>query len=203
MENAVDPAMTLETLRRRAAGCTACQLYKRATQTVFGEGPGRASMVLVGEQPGHEEDLTGRPFVGPAGRLLDRALARAGLDRRRVYVTNAVKHFKWRAVPGGKRRIHERPNQAEVEACHPWFEQELWLIRPEVLVCLGVTAASAVLRRRVSIRASRGQELLSPQGIRTFVTLHPSAILRVPEPRDREAELERFVDDLRRAAGRL
>jgi DNA polymerase len=201
MENAMDPAMTLETLRRRAAGCTACQLYKRATQTVFGEGPGRASMVLVGEQPGHEEDLTGRPFVGPAGRLLDRALARAGLDRRRVYVTNAVKHFKWRAVPGGKRRIHERPNQAEVEACHPWFEQELWLIRPEVLVCLGVTAASAVLRRRVSIRASRGQELLSPQGIRTFVTLHPSAILRVPEPRDREAELERFVDDLRRAAG--
>jgi DNA polymerase len=203
MENAMDPAMTLETLRRRAAGCTACQLYKRATQTVFGEGPGRASMVLVGEQPGHEEDLTGRPFVGPAGRLLDRALARAGLDRRRVYVTNAVKHFKWRAVPGGKRRIHERPNQAEVEACHPWFEQELWLIRPEVLVCLGVTAASAVLRRRVSIRASRGQELLSPQGIRTFVTLHPSAILRVPEPRDREAELERFVDDHRRAAGSL
>jgi DNA polymerase len=203
MENAMDPAMTLETLRRRAAGCTACQLYKRATQTVFGEGPDRASMVLVGEQPGHEEDLTGRPFVGPAGRLLDRALARAGLDRRRVYVTNAVKHFKWRAVPGGKRRIHERPNQAEVEACHPWFEQELWLIRPEVLVCLGVTAASAVLRRRVSIRASRGQELLSPQGIRTFVTLHPSAILRVPEPRDREAELERFVDDLRRAAGRV
>ena len=196
-------AMTLETLRRRAAGCTACQLYKRATQTVFGEGPSRASMVLVGEQPGHEEDLAGRPFVGPAGRLLDRALAQAGLDRRQVYVTNAVKHFKWKAVPGGKRRIHERPNQAEVEACHPWFEQEVWLIRPEVLVCLGVTAASAVLRRRISIRASRRQELLSPQGIRTFVTLHPSAILRVPEPRDREAELKRFVGDLRRAAGSL
>jgi DNA polymerase len=194
------PAPTLDALRRRAARCTACDLYKHATQTVFGEGPARASIVLVGEQPGHEEDLVGRPFVGPAGRLLDRALAEAGLDRRRVYVTNAVKHFKWRADRPGKRRIHERPTHAEVEACHPWFEQELWLIRPEVLVCLGVTAASAVLERRVSIRASREQTLVSPQGIRTFVTIHPSAILRIPDRNDRAAELHRLASDLRRAA---
>ena len=192
--------MTLDALRRRAARCTACDLYKHATQTVFGEGPARASIVLVGEQPGHEEDLVGRPFVGPAGRLLDRALAEAELDRRRVYVTNAVKHFKWRADRPGKRRIHDRPTQAEVEACHPWFEQELWLIRPAVLVCLGVTAASAVLERRVSIRASREQTFVSPQGIRTIVTIHPSAILRIPDRNDREAELHRLAGDLRRAA---
>ncbi|MGH7396432.1 MAG: UdgX family uracil-DNA binding protein [Candidatus Rokuibacteriota bacterium] len=194
------PAPTLDALRRRAATCTACDLYKRATRTVFGEGPAGASMVLVGEQPGHEEDLTGRPFVGPAGRLLDRALAEAGIDRRRVYVTNAVKHFKWGPHKGGKRRIHERPNRGEVEACHPWLDQELWLIRPEVLVCLGVTAASAVLERRVTIRGNRGRALVSPHGIPTFVTVHPSAILRIPSGRDREAETHRLADDLRRAA---
>jgi len=193
-------AKTLEGLRRRAADCTACDLYKRATRTVFGEGPARAAIVLVGEQPGHEEDLTGRPFVGPAGRLLDQALARAGLDRRQLYITNAVKHFKWKGASGGKRRIHERPSQAEVEACHPWFEQELWLIRPDALVCLGVTAATAVLQRRVTIRGVRGRALMSPQGIRTFVTVHPSAVLRIPDRRDRDAELGRLVNDLRRAA---
>jgi len=192
--------LTLDRLRRRAAGCTACDLYKRATQTVFGEGPARASLMLIGEQPGHEEDLAGRPFVGPAGLLLDRALVEAGLDRREVYVTNAVKHFKWKVEAGGKRRIHERPNQAEVEACHPWFEQELWLIRPAVLVCLGVTAASAVLERRVTIRESRGRALVSPQGVPTFVTIHPSAILRIPDPRARAMETRRLVSDLRRAA---
>ncbi|HEY7654855.1 MAG TPA: UdgX family uracil-DNA binding protein [Methylomirabilota bacterium] len=193
--------MTLQALRREAAGCTACDLYKRATQTVFGEGDPKAAVVLIGEQPGHEEDLAGRPFVGPAGRLLDRGLAEAGLDRRTVYVTNAVKHFKWaKDKSRGKRRIHERPSQSEVEACRPWLEQELWLIRPEVLVCLGVTAASAVLRRRVTISASRGRALASPQGIRTFVTVHPSAILRIPDRADRETEMRRFVDDLRRAA---
>jgi len=195
-----DPRLTLDALRRRAARCTACDLYKRATRTVFGEGPARASLMLIGEQPGHEEDLAGRPFVGPAGRMLDRALAEAGLDRREIYVTNAVKHFKWKVEAGGKRRIHERPSQSEVEACHPWFEQELWLIRPAVLVCLGVTAASAVLERRVSIRASRGRALRSPQGIPTFVTIHPSAILRIPDRRARELETRRLVSDLRRAA---
>jgi len=192
---------TLDALRRRAARCRDCDLYKHATRTVFGEGPARASIVLVGEQPGHEEDLVGRPFVGPAGRLLDQALARADLDRRRLYITNAVKHFKWaRDKGGGKRRIHDKPNQSEVEACHPWLEQELWLVRPEVVVCLGTTAAQAIFRRRITISACREQALTSPQGIRTFVTVHPSAILRIPDREDRRAEMNRFVDDLRRAA---
>jgi uracil-DNA glycosylase family protein len=191
----------LDALRREAAGCTACPLHRRATQTVFGEGSVRAAIVLVGEQPGHDEDLTGRPFVGPAGRLLDQVLAEAGLERGRVYVTNAVKHFKWaKDRSGGKRRIHERPSQSEVEACRPWLERELWLIRPEVVVCLGVTAARSVLRRRITISASRGEALTSPEGFRTYVTTHPSAILRIPDPANREAERHRFADDLRRAA---
>jgi DNA polymerase len=191
---------TLEALTRAAASCTNCDLYKNATQTVFGEGAPRAGIVLVGEQPGHEEDLAGRPFVGPAGRLLDAALSEAGLDRGRLYVTNAVKHFKWtKDKSGGKRRIHEKPNQSEVEACRPWLQEELWLIRPEVVVCMGVTAANAVLRKRVTITASRGNALESPDGFRTFVTVHPSAILRIPDRRDREAERHRFVQDLQRA----
>lgn len=192
---------TLDDLRRAAASCTACDLYKHARQTVFGEGAARAEIVLVGEQPGHEEDLAGRPFVGPAGRLLDEALSEAGLDRRRIYVTNAVKHFKWtKDKSGGKRRIHDKPNQSEIEACRPWLQQELWLLRPAVVVCLGVTAASAVLRKRVTIRASRGAALESPDGFRTLVTVHPSAILRIPDREDREAERRRFVHDLERAA---
>ena len=191
----------LDILRREAAGCTACPLYRHATQTVFGEGSVRASVVLVGEQPGHDEDLAGRPFVGPAGRLLDQVLAEAGLERGRLYVTNAVKHFKWaKDRSGGKRRIHERPSQSEVEACRPWLERELWLIRPEVVVCLGVTAARSVLRGRITISASRGEALTSPEGFRTFVTIHPSAILRIPDPAIREAERHRLADDLRRAA---
>ena len=192
---------TLEGLRQQAATCTACDLYKHATQTVFGEGPVRAGIVLIGEQPGHEEDLAGHPFVGPAGRLLDQALERADLDRRHVYITNAVKHFKWtKDKAGGKRRIHDKPNQSEVEACHPWLDQELWLIQPDTLVCLGATAAQAIFRRRMTISASRGQRLTSPMGIPTFVTVHPSAILRIRERASRDAELDRFVDDLRRAA---
>jgi DNA polymerase len=139
--------------------------------------------------------------VGPAGRLLDEALSEAGLDRRRLYVTNAVKHFKWtRDRSGGKRRIHDKPDQSEIEACRPWLQQELWLIRPAVVVCLGVTAASAVLRKRITIRASRGAALESPDGFRTLVTVHPSAILRIPDRQDREAERRRFVHDLERAA---
>ena len=192
---------TLDDLKRAAASCTACDLYKHATQTVFGEGAPRADVVLVGEQPGHEEDLAGRPFVGPAGRLLDEALSEAGLDRRRLYVTNAVKHFKWtKDKSGGKRRIHDKPNQSEIEACRPWLEQELWLIRPEVVICLGATAANAVLRKRVTISASRGAALESPDGFRTLVTVHPSAILRIPDRKDRESERRRFVHDLQRAA---
>jgi DNA polymerase len=191
---------SLDALRRRAAVCTACDLYKRATQTVFGEGPVPARLLLVGEQPGHEEDLAGRPFVGPAGRVLDRAMADAGLARGDVYITNAVKHFKWRPDPAGKRRIHERPKQGEVEACRPWLEAEMWLVQPATVVCLGVTAATAVLKRRVTIGGSRGQALVSPEGIPTFVTVHPSAILRIPGRLAREAEMRRLARDLSRAA---
>ena len=195
------PATSIDQLRSRSADCTACDLYRRATQTVFGEGAAGASIMLIGEQPGHEEDLAGRPFVGPAGRVLDDALEAAGLERRRVYITNAVKHFKWKKDEGGgKRRIHERPNQGEIEACRPWFEQELRLIRPRVLVCLGLTAATAVLRRRLTIGTTRGKPLVSPVGITTFVTVHPSAILRMPDRASRRAEFLRFVDDLKRAS---
>ncbi len=197
-----EEATTLDALRRAAASCTGCDLYKRATQTVFGEGNPRASIMLIGEQPGHEEDLAGRPFVGPAGRLLDKALVQAGLDRRHVYITNIVKHFKWKEKEGGKRRIHEKPGRGEIEACRPWFDKELWLVQPEVLVCLGATAAAAILGPAVRVGTARGRALSSPQGIRTFVTVHPSAILRIPEDAERAAEMGRFVADLRRASSR-
>jgi DNA polymerase len=193
-------ASGLEALRRAAARCTACELYKRATQTVFGEGSARARIVLVGEQPGHEEDVAGRPFVGPAGRLLDQGLAAAGLDRRQLYITNAVKHFKWKAKAGTKRRIHDRPRQDEVEACRPWFQQELSLIRPRLVVCLGATAAAAVLGRRVAVRSERGRALPSPLGVPVVVTVHPSAILRVPDSTTRALEQRLLVADLRLAA---
>ena len=189
--------LTLDVLREQARSCTACDLYKRATQTVFGEASAR--IVLVGEQPGNEEDLRGRPFVGPAGRLLDEALTEADMDRRELYITNIVKHFKWKGEEGGRRRIHERPRQDEIEACRPWFDKELWIVKPEVLVCLGATAANAVMRRTVTIRSVRGRALDSSYGIPTFVTVHPSAILRMPDRAVRQAEMRRFVADLRRA----
>jgi len=189
----------LDALRRSAADCTACDLYRRATQTVFGEGLVHAALMLVGEQPGNDEDLAGRPFVGPAGRLLDRALAEVGLDRRQVYVTNAVKHFKWRAAGAGKRRIHDKPNQDELEACKPWFQQELDLVEPKIVVCLGSTAARAVLGRPVTISAVRGRLLAAPAGPPAVVTFHPSAALRAPTDEGRAAVLEQIVDDLRRA----
>jgi len=191
--------LTLHLLREQARSCIACDLYKRGTQTVFGEGKPSARIVLVGEQPGNEEDLSGRPFVGPAGRLLDEAMAKADMDRREVYITNIVKHFKWKGEEGGKRRIHERPRQDEVEACRPWFDKELWIVNPEVLVCLGVTAANAVMGRAVTIRSVRGRALVSSYGLPTFVTVHPSAILRMPDRTVRQAEMRRFVADLRRA----
>ena len=191
--------LTLDVLREQARSCTACDLYKRATQTVCGEGKASARIVLVGEQPGSEEDVSGRPFVGPAGRLLDEALAEADMDRRELYITNIVKHFKWKGEEGGKRRIHERPRQDEVEACRPWFDKELWIVKPEVLVCLGATAANAVMGRPVTIRAARGRALVSSYDIPTFVTVHPSAILRMPDRAVRQVEMRRFVADLRRA----
>ena len=197
-------ATTLDGLRRESTACRGCDLYKRATQTVFGEGASHARIVLVGEQPGNDEDLAGRPFVGPAGRVLDEALAQAGIERRSLYVTNAVKHFKWASDDGGKRRIHDKPRADEVEACRPWLERELWLIEPRVIVCLGVTAARSVVGRGVTISTARGRPLPSRFGVPAFVTAHPSAILRMRERADREAALARFVADLDaacRAAG--
>ena len=187
---------SLRRVREAASGCRACHLYKRGTQTVFGEGPSNAAVMLVGEQPGDAEDLAGHPFVGPAGKLLDRALADAGIDRRLVYVTNVVKHFKWE--PRGKRRIHERPNSAEIAACRPWLETEVALVKPRVLVCLGATAAQALLGRSFRVTKERGQFRELAIGHRTplvTATIHPSAILRADDA-DREAEYAAFVADL-------
>jgi DNA polymerase len=165
---------------------------------VFGEGERRASVMLVGEQPGNDEDLAGRPFVGPAGKVLDRALADAGIDRRAVYVTNVVKHFKWE--PRGKRRIHAKPSASEIAACRPWLEAELELVKPEVLVCLGATAAQALLGRQFRVSVDRGRFVASPLAPRVLATVHPSAILRAPDDRTRHTEIKRLVADLRKVA---
>jgi DNA polymerase len=192
---------TVESLRAAAARCRACPLWKRGTQTVFGEGSARAKVMLVGEQPGHEEDLAGRPFVGPAGKLLDRALAAAGIDRTRVYVTNVVKHFKWE--PRGKRRIHAKPNAGEIAACRPWLDAELELVKPEVLVCLGATAAQALLGRRFKVSQERGKLVPSPLAPSVLATVHPSAILRAPDDETRHAEMDRFIADLEKVSALL
>jgi DNA polymerase len=189
---------TLRSVRELAAGCTACDLYKRATQTVFGEGPRKAVVMLVGEQPGDAEDLAGHPFVGPAGRLLDAALDEAGIDRRQVYVTNVVKHFKWE--PRGKRRIHAKPNAAEIGACRPWLEVEIALVKPRVLVCLGATAAQALLGRSFKVSRQRGTLVPSPLAPIVTATVHPSSILRAPDDETRREEMRRFVQDLRQIA---
>jgi DNA polymerase len=185
---------TLVALRAAAAACRGCDLWKRGTQTVFGEGRREARVMLVGEQPGHEEDLTGHPFVGPAGRLLDRALQAAGIARGDAYVTNVVKHFKWE--PAGKRRIHARPNRMETAACLPWLRAELEVVKPEALVCLGATAAQALLGPRFRVTRQRGQWVRSPWAPRVLATVHPSSILRAPDDAARERELEAFVADL-------
>jgi uracil-DNA glycosylase len=184
----------LADLRDSAAGCRACDLWERATQTVFGEGPARADLMLVGEQPGHEEDLAGRPFVGPAGRLLDRALEAAGLDRTRVYVTNVVKHFNWE--PRGKWRIHKKPTAWEIRACRPWLASELASVRPRAIVCLGATAAQALLGRGVRVTQSRGRPIPSTLARYVIATIHPSAVLRAPDDAARHATMERLVKDL-------
>ena len=186
---------TLATVREVAAGCQACDLYKRGTQTVFGEGPRGAEIMLVGEQPGDAEDLAGHPFVGPAGKLLDRALEEAGIDRSLVYVTNVVKHFKWE--PRGKRRIHAKPNAAEIGACRPWLETEIALVKPRVLVCLGATAAQALLGKAFKVSRQRGEAVPSALASVVGATVHPSAILRAPDDETRRAEMQRFVEDLR------
>jgi len=192
---------SLSGVREAAKGCRNCDLWKHATQTVFGEGPQRAQMMLVGEQPGHEEDLAGRPFVGPAGKLLDRALEDAGIDRKIVYVTNVVKHFKWE--PRGKRRIHKKPRQSEINACRPWIEDELAIVKPKALVCLGSTAAQVLLGRDFRVTTERGKPVASPLAPLVLATVHPSSILRAPDEDTRHSEYKRFVDDLRVAAKRL
>jgi uracil-DNA glycosylase family protein len=191
----------LDTVRLAAAECKACDLWKTGTQTVFGEGAQGAELMLVGEQPGDKEDLAGRPFVGPAGRILDQALEEAGIDRGRVYVTNAVKHFKWE--PRGKRRLHKRPDSAEVAACRPWLDQEIELVRPRVVVCLGATAAQALLGRTFKVTKQRGEFFPQPEGHVITATVHPSSILRAPDAATREAELAAFTDDLRQVAKKL
>ena len=193
--------LTLPALRSAARGCTACPLYKTGTQTVFGEGDAAARIMLVGEQPGDMEDLAGRPFVGPAGKLLDRALVDAGIDRSRVYVTNAVKHFKW--VQRGKRRLHKRPGSLEIVACKPWLQAEMTVIAPEVVVCLGATAAQALLGREFRLTRQRGQFVPSPLAPYMLATVHPSALLRAPDEASRRREYARFVDDLGIAAAAL
>jgi uracil-DNA glycosylase family protein len=190
--------LTLPKLRAAAAACTACPLYKTGTQTVFGEGVETARAVFVGEQPGDVEDKLGHPFVGPAGKLLDRALEEAGIDRNLVYVTNVVKHFKW--TPRGKRRLHEKPNAREIAACRPWLEAELAFIKPEVLVCLGATAAQALLGKTFRVTQMRGTILQHELVRAVMATVHPSSILRAPDDETRRREMSLFVRDLKHVA---
>jgi uracil-DNA glycosylase family protein len=191
---------SLRSLREASADCRACPLWETGTQTVFGEGAREAEVMLVGEQPGDREDKEGRPFVGPAGRLLDEALDEAGIDRRLAYVTNVVKHFKW--IGRGKRRIHQKPNWSEIAACRPWLEAELAVVRPQVLVCLGATAAQALLGRDFRVTRQRGELVESELAPNALATVHPSSILRADDA-EREAEYAAFVDDLRVVAGLL
>jgi uracil-DNA glycosylase len=186
---------TLDELRAEAADCKACDLWKTGTQTVFGEGSESAEIVFVGEQPGDKEDLAGRPFVGPAGRVLDEGLEAAGIDRSLAYVTNAVKHFKWTAR--GKRRIHQKPNAGEIAACHPWFERELAVVQPKVLVALGATAAQALLGRQFRVTKQRGVPVESHLAPYVVATVHPSSILRQETEEDRAAAMQAFVADLK------
>jgi uracil-DNA glycosylase len=196
VHNQVPDEPTIVSLREAAAECTACPLYRNATQTVFGEGPERAVVMLVGEQPGDAEDIAGHPFVGPAGKLLDRCLAEAGIDRSQTYVTNAVKHFKW--VPRGTRRIHSKPSAVEIEACFPWLEAEIAAVGPRIIVALGATAAQALFGRAFRVTRDRGR--LVPSNLAPFAlaTVHPSALLRAPDEATRHREILQFVEDLRR-----
>jgi DNA polymerase len=190
-------AATLEDLRRAATGCRACDLYRNATQTVFGAGGEGAPLMLVGEQPGDREDVAGEPFVGPAGRLLDEALAAAGIDRATVYVTNVVKHFKWRRAPSGKRRIHQKPDRAEVTACRPWLEGEIERVRPRLVVLMGATAAQAILGSAFRVMKQHGAVIPTSLGPPALATIHPSAVLRSRTSAEREEALAGLVADLR------
>jgi DNA polymerase len=191
----------IETLRQEAATCRACHLWKHATQTVFGEGPKHAPIMMVGEQPGDKEDLAGLPFVGPAGQMLDRAMVEAGIDRKKVYVTNAVKHFKF--VARGKIRLHQKPNTEEIRACRQWYERELAAIKPTLVIALGATAAQCVLGKITPINKNRGHLIELPDGMRALVTVHPSYLLRLPDADAKAREYDRFVEDLKIAAAML
>ena len=191
-------ATLLKTVAKEAASCTLCPLYRNATQTVFGEGAARAPIMLVGEQPGDQEDLAGHPFVGPAGKVLERAMAEAGLDRKKVWLTNAVKHFK--NEPRGKKRLHKRPNRYEVEVCRVWLRQEISLVKPQLILALGVTAAVALAGRAVVLSRERGKVIEFTDGQRGMVTTHPSSILRMPDQKARHAAFAALVKDLKAAA---
>ncbi len=190
---------SLAQVREAASHCRACPIGELGTQTVFGEGRAHAPLMLVGEQPGNEEDLSGHPFVGPAGKLLDRALEEAGIDRQLAWVTNAVKHFKWE--PRGKRRIHAKPSPLEIRACLPWLEAEISLVKPKIIVCLGATAAQALLGKDFRVTRDRGRLLASPFAANVMATIHPSAILRAVGAESREAEMRHFIEDLKMVAG--
>jgi uracil-DNA glycosylase family protein len=191
----------LEEVRNASRGCRECHLWENATQTVFGEGEPRAEVMLVGEQPGDQEDLAGEPFVGPAGKLLDKGLQEAGIDRRKVYITNVVKHFKW--MPRGRRRIHKKPNAEEIRACRPWLDAEIALVQPKVVVCLGATAAQALLGSQFRVTQQRGQFVEWDFDPLVLATVHPSSILRVEEEADRRAQMESFTQDLRTVARQI
>ena len=195
----IPPRPTLAKLREAAAGCRGCDLWAVGTQTVFGEGPRNATVMFVGEQPGDQEDKAGVPFVGPAGRLLDAALEQAGIDRREVYVTNAVKHFKWERGEKGKRRIHKKPNDMEIRACHPWLEQEIALVKPRVIICLGATAAQSLLGKQFRVTKERGKPIPTEFANAVIATVHPSAVLRAPPESRKEAERQ-FMADIKKAA---
>lgn len=193
---AAPKAKDIEILREEARGCRACDLWQVGTQTVFGEGRQTSKVMMIGEQPGDREDIEGKPFVGPAGKLLDAALAEAGIDRKTVYVTNAVKHFKWE--PRGKRRIHKKPNAVEITACRPWLEAEMAAVKPRVIVCLGATAAQALLGNSFRVTQERGKFIDSALAPYVLATVHPSSILRAPDEETREQEMKRFIADLKK-----
>lgn len=196
----VPPRRTIPVLRKAASACTACDLWKTATQTVFGEGTSKATIMIVGEQPGDKEDRVGRPFVGPAGKLLNESLAEVGIDRTTVYVTNVVKHFKWAAAERGKRRIHKKPRQSEIEACSPWLEAEIRVVRPKILVCMGATAAQALLGKQFRVTRLHGRTVESPHAPFVIATMHPSSILRAIDAASRQRQMAEFINDLRHVA---
>jgi uracil-DNA glycosylase len=195
--------LTLENLRRASAGCRACDLWRKGTQTVFGEGASHASVMLVGEPPGDKEDLAGHPFVGPAGRILDEALEAAGIERSKVYVTNVVKHFSWVPAERGKRRIHQKPRYSEIKACRPWLDAEIAVTRPEVIICLGATAAQGLLGKDFSVTRDRGKFVPSPLAPYVMATVHPSSILRAQDGESRREQKRAFIVDLQVAARKI